>query len=1008
MDAPFLLLQLCFFVSGFAALLYETAWTRELASVFGTSELAISAVLAAYMGGLALGATLVARWAPRIRRPVLAYGLLELGIALGALWVPFAIRLMSGLYVNWLGELDTPPAQLGLMTALFHLAGTFLVLLPCTTLMGATLPLLARYAVNHEDEIGPRIGLLYGVNTAGAIFGALAAAFLLLPSLGLRQTIYFGAAANIFVFLSAAGLSRISSPASSAPDRAVPVVSRVRLAILPLIALSGMVSFMYEVLWVRILGYVLGGSTAAFASMLSSFLLGIALGSAIASRFARTYRQAALGFAVTQLGTAFFAALSFSFANQIPGFAAQLGAGISNLAPGALIAVIVLLPTTLWIGATFPFAVRILAHQADAAAAASARVYAWNTLGSIAGSIGAGFFFLPLIGFHGTLAAGVLINLLLAASSGIVFNPGRAGRIVALAALVGSAAFLLVRPEAPMEILGRSTLTGRHFDGELEYLGVGRSATVTLSRTPYARRLATNGLPEASMEGPGAPPDKFHDARWLGLLPVLTRPEAERILIIGLGGGNTLGAVPASVDEIEVIELEPEVVIANNIVGADRLGGAPLDDPRVHLRIGDARGALMLSDRRYDAIISQPSHPWTSGASHLYTREFFEMVSERLERDGVFVQWMGLGFVDADLLRSLVGTLSDVFEHLLVISPGTVVGQASMAFVASNQPLPILETTPIALNIAGDELARVGVHTPEDVAAVLVLDNEAAREFSRGSVRITDDHNLLAWAASRVGRKSGDAESLASAIGTHDILPTIAADYASDQLVRRLLQRRAQNRAVALIGSLEGADKSSAQGWLFLESGRSQAATAQFRAALDNEPNHQGALAGLALTAPGAVDIPTLPVPLAALIAGRVSLRRGDWEAVAGLDSILEEWTPGSLLYPEATRLRIGWRLATEDPESGHEALSLSDQLLTRSRKPGDLLLRAAAAAQAGLDDHGWASLERLRTRLGSSRNSPSLARRAINLSADLKPAKGSRGTIEGIAQYARQGDQSR
>ncbi len=1004
MDAPFLLLQLCFFVSGFAALLYETAWTRELASVFGTSELAVSAVLAAYMGGLALGAALIARWAPRVRRPVLAYGLLELGIAAGALWVPFAIRLLSGLYVEWLGGLDTPPAQLGLVTALFHLGGTFLVLLPCTTLMGATLPLLARYAVRHDDEIGPRIGLLYGVNTGGAILGALAAAFLLLPSLGLRQTIYFGAAANTLVFLAAAGLSRLSRP--TPPGSAPPAAEggspfTARSAILPLIALSGMVSFIYEVLWVRILGYVLGGSTAAFASMLSSFLLGIALGSAAASRLARTPRQAAMGFAIAQLGTAFFASLSFGLANWIPEIARELGAGISNLAPGALISVVVLLPTTLCIGATFPFAVRIFAREASDAAPASARVYAWNTLGSIVGSIGAGFFLLPLLGFDGTLAVGVGVNLVLAASSALLLDRGKVARAIAGVAVVAGIAFLFLRPGPPLALLGRSALTGTSFGGELEYLGVGRSATVTLSRTPYSRRLATNGLPEASMEGPGAPRDKFHDSRWLGLLPVLARPDAARVLIIGLGGGNTLGAIPQSVENIELIELEPEVVIANRIVGADRLDGAPLDDPRLNLRIGDARGALMLSDRRYDAIISQPSHPWTSGASHLYTREFFSMVSQRLEPDGVFVQWMGLGFLDAELLRSLVGTLGDVFEHLLVISPGTVIGSASMAFVASNAPLPLLETTSGALVVAKEELARIGVHTVEDVAVTLVLDNDAAREFSAGAKRISDDHNSLAWAASRVGGNWSRKEPIQDAIRPYDVLPDQVTSYESDLVVRRLFQRRARKRAQSFAESLQGAARASARGWAALESGRPQAAYKQFSNALEADPGHQGAITGIALVNPAALPEVPLEPRLTAFIDGRSLQKIGDWEGIEKIDQELAAWPPGSLLYPEATRLRIAWRLTKHQPDRAAEAFALADVLVARSPNLGDLLLRTDAAAQSGLNDHAWASLDRLRMRMGAGNQSPAIAQRALKLAAQLEPFDGAQTTLRGLRTHA-------
>ncbi len=1005
MDPHFLLLQLCFFVSGFAALLYETAWTRELASVFGTSELAVSAVLAAYMAGLALGAAVISRWAPRIRRPILAYGLLELGIALGALAVPGLIRILSEIYVAWLGGIEATPEEVGLFSALFHLGGTFVVLLPCTTLMGATLPLLARHAIRREEEIGPRIGVLYGVNTAGAIAGTLSAAFFLLPEFGLRQTIYWGAAANGLVFLAASALSRVSPPLASgakASESGRPGRPALGRRILPLIMLSGMVSFGYEVLWVRILGYVLGGSTAAFASMLASFLLGIALGSAAASRIAQTLPRAALGFSVAQLGTAFFAALSFGLADWIPNLADALGAGLSNLAGGAAIAVAVLLPTTLCIGATFPFAVRILATGAEDAAPASARVYAWNTLGSILGSIGAGFFLLPLLGFEGTLATGVWINLGLAAAAAGLLCPGRVARPCAVAAAIAAALFFVVRPGPPLDLLSRSAMTGKRFAGELEFLGVGRSATVTLVRTPYDRRLATNGLPEASIEGPAAPPDRFHEARWLALLPALARPETKRVLVIGLGGGNTLAAVPDSVEEIDLIELEPEVIEANRRVGADRTGGAPLEDPRLRIRAGDARGALTLSSQNYGAIISQPSHPWTSGASHLYTQEFFSMVADRLTPDGVFVQWMGLGFVDVELLRGLVGTLSDVFQHLVVIQPGGGV----LLFLASQEPLPLLETAEVALAVGREGLAGVGVHTVEDIASAIRLSEDDVRSFAGASPRITDDHNRLAWASMKFGRIKDNKKSIRGALMEYDPaskwLREGRAEMNSDLLIRRLLLRGQPGRAQKLAAELKGADSQSALGWVRLNAKDLDRARRHFLQALELEGEHRGALAGLALVEPESAHTRSLEPAVAAVVRGRAAGARGDWAELRSLDDALAEWSPGSLLFTEAARLRIHWRLSAGDPILAAEAVDLVDILIARNRDVTDLIIRADAAGRAGMDDYGWASLERLFWKLPHSGRPRWLARRALEASQRLRNIEGAKETLRKIENAAK------
>lgn len=252
MDLRFILLLVCFFVSGFAALLYQTAWTREFAFLFGTSELAVVAVLAAYMGGLALGAAAAARFVGRLRRPVLAYGVLEAGIAVGALCVPLLIRIVQSIYLAVAGGLDAPPETMGLTTALFHLAGSFVVLVPCTALMGATLPLLARYAVSEDAQVGPRIGVLYAVNTLGAIAGTLVAAFVFLPEFGLRHTVYIGIAGNVIVFLAAAALARGLAgitPEGNAASAATGGRRGHFHWILPAMTASGAVSFIYEVLW---------------------------------------------------------------------------------------------------------------------------------------------------------------------------------------------------------------------------------------------------------------------------------------------------------------------------------------------------------------------------------------------------------------------------------------------------------------------------------------------------------------------------------------------------------------------------------------------------------------------------------------------------------------------------------------------------------------------------------------------------------------------------------------
>ncbi len=298
----FWLLSLCFFLSGIAALIYEAAWSQQFALVFGTSEQAVATVLAAYMAGLMAGALVAGKWVHRVRRPLRLYAWLELGIAVSALLVPAAMGLAAKVQTLLLGGLELPPDAGSTGSTLFHLASAFAILLVPTGLMGATLPLLARYAVRSEREIGLRVGLLNTANTLGAASGAILAAFVLLPAFGLTGTVLVAAALGPLIFLAAVWLARESQHkaalgeghAPSKPSTTSPSLVLHNRWVLPLVLISGAVSLTWEVLWTRLLSHLLGGSLYAFGTMLATFLIGLGLGSAAAAFWAKTVARARL------------------------------------------------------------------------------------------------------------------------------------------------------------------------------------------------------------------------------------------------------------------------------------------------------------------------------------------------------------------------------------------------------------------------------------------------------------------------------------------------------------------------------------------------------------------------------------------------------------------------------------------------------------------------------------------------------------------------------------------
>ena len=985
MDARFALLLACFFLSGFAALLYQTAWTRELSFVFGTSELAVAAVLAAYMGGLALGAAAAARFAMRLRRPVLAYGVLELAIALCALSVPAGIRWISSVYVGLLGGGSELLEGGAAAATLFQLGAAFAVLLPPTAFMGATLPLLARHAVRSETEIGSRVGVLYAVNTAGAIAGTLCAAFWLIPELGLRRTVWAGAAINGLVFALAALLARRAAIPPGAPPRRVgsPLAAAW---ILPAIALSGVVSFAYEVLWTRLLGHLLGASLDAFATMLASFLLGIALGSAFAARLATSRERAALGFGAAQLGIALTSYGAFALADRLPELSRWLGAGPGAPLASAAVAAAALLPITLCIGATFPFAVRLLAQSAEQAAGATARAYAWNTVGAIVGALGAGFVLLPRLGFAGTVCAGVAANLGLAAIAALSVRPRRSP--LAVAAAVAGALLIALPASTPWSLLRLSPMTNSSSSGEIVYAAVGRSSTVLLFEHGANFRLTTNGLPEAMIDRPGMLPLPSV-VNWLAMLPSLLRAETRDLLVVGLGGGSALEFVPPGVESIDVIELEPEVLNANRQMSGMRATD-PLADARVRVHIADARGAMQLTQKRYDAIVSQPSHPWTAGASHLYTREFFSLVRSRLEPDGVFVQWIGLRFVDEALLRSLTATLVAVFGHVEVYEPGAATG---VLFAASPEPFASLESAARALRSAPEGFARFGLHRIEDFAAVRVLDERGARALSEAAALNTDDHNLLASRSSRLGKTALDSDSFRMLWKAHDPLRTEMAGLDRPALIRRLAATQFIERATDLTFSEDEAEEETGLGWVELAVGRSERAARHFIRALSLAPDSSDAKAGLVASRPrgfgdgrsvAGISERDLDARLMTFLAARRHAAAREWSAVATLDPELGRITPGEALFEEASRLRAQWRLAANDPAAAAEAQAIAETLLARNWSPPDALLRARAAVAADRPAAAWGALSRIAEVLPKHKRPEALVEAALEIAETL------------------------
>ena len=979
----------CFFLSGLAALLYQTAWLRQFSLVFGTSELAVATVLAAYMAGLAVGSAVAGRYAGRVTRPVLVYGLLEAGIALSALAVPLLLLAARTLYASMLGDQPAPPDAATIGQPLFYLLVAFVVLAIPTGFMGATLPLLTRYAVRTDREVGPRVALLYAVNTAGAVVGTVAAAFVLLPALGLNGTVWVGVAVNALVFVIAAGLARdrrdstgsdeadsVSTPpgfheaciqplfsgTATARERLMTVFRRQPAWMLPLMLVSGATAFLYEVLWTRMLTHVMGGSIYAFATMLAAFLTGIALGGGLAGKVAERRERAAVAFAFTQVAIGVLSV----------GVYAWMGPLIPDSLTTftlALFAVAVMLPATIFIGATLPLSVRVLARDESQATASTARIYAWNTVGAIVGAIVAGFFLIPGLGFEGAIRVAVGINFALALwAAACVARP----RPVPVGlACAGIAAVLVVyNPSRPQAVVSSTGFVLGYLNEPQElYYGVGRSSTVMLLGEAGYYYVRTNGLPEASIAVRGSPPVQDPE-KWLTALAVAARPDIEDMLVVGFGGGVVLEGVPPSVDRIDVVELEPKVIEANRLLEGRR-NIDPLADPRFNVIINDGRNALRLTDKTYDAIVSQPSHPWTAGASHLFTREFVVDVKSHLNDGGLFVQWMNSEFVDEGLLRTLAATLSAEFENVRLYHPSAQV----LMFLASEAPLDVeLQLARTGRPLIDDVMhfSRLGLNGVEDLLAAMAMDEEGLRSFARRAEISTDNNNLMATRS----RSRADGLLLADLIELFEPYDPLVMsgswihsqlgdriDYG--YLARRLVRMGQVPRATGLAGAIpDFSSQFEVYGLLFQANGQAEQAREAFDNAVQANPlNMQARYAiakdylGLLSRGEAPEDIQAiadgLAGPAAAVIRGWGYGATADWPSLAALDPELGQTRVTDAWYPEVARLRAEWRVnvAENRERFAFDALRFIERVLILAPDQNLYLLRAMCARILGDDD---------------------------------------------------------
>lgn len=763
-----------FFLSGATGLVYQTLWARQLQLVFGTSQFAIATVLSAFMAGLAAGGFAMARRADRVYRPLQVYALLEVGVGVYALVFPSLLRAAEPLYTGFYREVQPGPVSY----ALFQFALVAGLLLLPTTCMGATLPLLGRFVTLRLGAAGDRVGLLYGVNTAGAVLGVGAAGFWLLPAVGLWQTTVLAAVGNLVLGFGALLLSaQAEDGAAPALEGDVDAPPAPRVAML-VGALAGFGALICEVAWFRLMGLVLGGSTYAFSVMLLAFLGGIALGGRLGGPWAdgalRRYGPAGplWGLVALQAGVGGLTWLMMYLYPELPFWFVWLYDHIGQheglLWPSKLaLAALVMFPPAVGMGATFPFLVRAaVGGDAEALGRPVGQVYGANTLGSIVGSFAGGFVLLPVLNVVGTVLTAVAANLVgaavaLLAARRVQGRPLRGALpwVACMGALWGLVA-LRPPPWDPLwmtaglykyvsEFSDHSREGIRAFaveEYDLLFYDEGLSTVVTVAQSKVSGNiwLANNGKVDASTTV------DMPTQVLVAHLPFLFVEAPRDVAVIGLASGITLGAATLHPEptRIDAVELEPAIVQASRFF--DDHNHRPLEDPRVRLYANDGRNHLLLTPPgTYDLIISEPSNPWLTGVSNLFTEEFFRMGRSRLKPGGVWSQWVQLYGMAPDDLRSLLGTFAAVFPHVAVFA---TIEDADLVMVGSDRPLAMSADHAerlLAKPAVREELALIGVNDAYGLFTFYQFDQEGVARVAGEVGPNTDDNMRVEFSAPR-------------------------------------------------------------------------------------------------------------------------------------------------------------------------------------------------------------------------------------------------------------------
>jgi len=753
----------CLFLSGMTSLTYELIWIKQLRLVFGGTLYAISAVLCAFMAGLALGAWGISKYLQRPGREktnlVRLYGTLEAGIGLYALLFPVMLAGLSSIYPHLIDSV----AGSGMPRHLIEFILSALLMLPATFLMGATLPVIGSWSIGGQSsKIFSNLSFLYALNTFGAVAGVVYTQFWGTQFFGIQGTNLSAVVLNGLVFAlcwlwKPGGAKEPSSPRPTEPVSQEAVPSRgLGLLLLIVFGFSGLVALASEILWTRVLIFPLGSSLYSFAIILATFLFGIALGSLIAEKLLGQSRWV-LKFLMVELSIGLLCLLIFPIFDNLTEWtlkADQLFYSVDNtpertLMIRSLAAFALMILPTLGFGLVYPLANHIHFNLFGSVTGTLGNSYAVNTIGGILGTLLTPFLLLPLWGIQQSLF--ILYSLLIALSlAGLAWHLGNRSKqwTVALASggLIIFGSYAAFTPSMAGETLGENNLARVEINTSPENLKLidykeGNFSTLSVMEDQQsgARTLYVDGFSTATAS------DSVGGSAYMqamGFVPMVLHPDPKRALVMCFGTGNTLGTV-ARFPGVEVDGVEIDRNVVSMAHWFSQWNHDAINRDNVHLTYQDARGFIRWTDQTYDVITLEPMSPVQAGVNNLYSKEFYEQSRRRLNPRGLMMQWLPLHLVGPEDARAIVKTFQSVFPHTSVWNSYLT---RIVLLVGSNEP-QVLNKSSFDQQMQNAEIRKmaeqIGIFSFLDFMDFYLADGNSLAPLMKDASVITDNRPLL-------------------------------------------------------------------------------------------------------------------------------------------------------------------------------------------------------------------------------------------------------------------------